>query len=258
MAKQFNANKQKYFVLIPQTGRDGSVFYKNVSFRTYTDHANILGKGFSTGVQYIEGTDDKGKPKGKWFEMNSTGRRRFMVREDQKDTQGISMYDFLKNAPDCEGSPNAPEGHTPLYREMNEAKDAKVANEANKIRTKAMATLYQLEEVGDWETLSEVGAHIGCFEEPGEILVHHIAEWTDKRPEDFLEVLNAGDRPVRAAIRKAINSGLFTKKETLIYWNNTLIGNNEDSAVARILEDKDMAEALKGILDLKKEKPKKK
>lgn len=249
MAKNFNSNKFKYFVLIPEVAAKGG----QVSFRTYTDHANALGKGTSVGVQYVEGVDDKGRQRGKWFEL-SQSRRTFVVREGQKDTQGISMYDFLKNAPDCEGSPNAAPDAKPLFREMNEAKDAKVALDSGKLRIKAAASAYDLDD----ETLAEIAAHIGYFEDADDLMRHRVVEYAEKRPEDYFEVLNSGDRSVRALVRKAISDGVLSKRGPVIHWKDTVLGNDEDKAVAKLIEDKAMLGALQENVDFKIDKKTKK
>lgn len=252
MAKQFNSNKTKYFVLTQDVAAKGGV----VSFRTYTDHANALGKGHGVGVQYVTGVNDKNQPIGKWFEL-SQSRRTLQVRETDRDINGILMYDFIKNSPECEGSPNLAQNATPRYKEMNEAKDAVVAIASNKKRTKALAKVWELEESGDIETLAELAAHIGYFDEPNELMIHKLAEWAEKRPEDFFEILETGDRPVRAAIRKALHEGVFTKRGPVIYWESTVIGANEDDAVSKIITDKEIGDALKGVIDFKPKEKKK-
>lgn len=250
MAKNFNTNKFKYFVLIPEIAAKGGF----VSFRTYTDHAGVLKKGIGVGVQYVEGVDDKGKQKGKWFEL-SQSRRTFVVREGQQDIQGISMYDFLKNSPDCEGSPNAQPNSKPLFREMNEAKDAKVALDSGKNRIKAAASALDLDD----DTLTEIAAHIGYFGDTDDLMRHRVVEWAEKRPEDYFEVLQSGDRLIRALVRKAIADGVFTKKGPVIHWETTVVGNSEDDAVSKLMQDKAMLDALRENVDLKIEKkPKKK
>jgi hypothetical protein len=251
MAKTYNSGKFKYFVLVPEVAAKGG----SISFRTYTDHSNALGRGHGVGVQYVEGVDDKGKARGKWFEL-SQSHRTFVVREGQKDAEGKLMYDFLKNSPDCEGSPNAAANAKPLFKEMNEAKDAKVAIESGKLRTKAQARVYDLEESKDFETLSELAAHIGYYEAPDEIMIHRVAEWAGKKPEDFFEVLDSGDRPIRALIRRALNSEILSKRGPVIHWDKTVIGNDEDSAVAKLIEDAAMLEALEQQTGIKTKKAK--
>jgi hypothetical protein len=242
MSKQFNTNKFKYFVLNAEISAKGG----SINFRTYTDHANALGKGTGVGVQYIEGVDDKGRARGKWFEL-SQSRRTFIVREGQKDTQGISMYDFLKNSPDCEGSPNAQPNSKPLYREMNEAQDAKVALSSSQNRIKAAASALDI----DPETMIELAAHIGYFESADELMRHRVVEWAEKRPEDYFAILNSGDRRIRALIRKGISDGLLTMKGPVIHWNTTVLGNNEDAAVAKLVAEKSILQALEDELDFK-------
>jgi len=251
MAKNFNTNNFKYFVLLADVAAKGGL----VSFSTYTDHANALGKGHGTGVRYTEGVDKKGEPRGKFFEL-SQSRRTFQVREGQKDINGISMYDFLKNSPECEGSPNLPQGAKPRFREMNDARDAEVALKSGKMRIRAAASALEIDD----STLKELAAHIGFFGESNDLMRHRVVEWAEKRPEDYFEVLESGDRSIRALIRIGLSTGILKKNGPIIKWEEAIIGNEEDSAVSKLMGDQDMLAALEERIGFttKKEKPSKK
>jgi hypothetical protein len=250
MAKQFNSNKSKFFVL------DGNVAARNgsVSFRTYTDFTGALAKkypqlaekgilGIGVGVQYVEGKDDKGKDRGKYFEL-SQSHRTFVVRDGQRDLNGVEMYEFLKNSPFCEGSPNLLGGKA-LFKELNNAGDAKVALDAGRMRAKATAKVYELVDTEDWNAIAELAAYIGVYDEPNEIMGHRVAEWAEKRPVDFFEIYESADRTIRALIRRALNEGILHTKGSVIHWEDTIIGTDEDKAVGYMLNNKEMVDALK-------------
>jgi hypothetical protein len=256
MAKQFNSTNNKFFVL------DGNVAARNgsVSFRTYTDTTGALAKlypqlaekgvlGVGVGVQYIEGKDDKGQPRGKFFEL-SQSHRTFVVRNGQRDINGISMYDFLKNSPFCADSPNLTAGR-PLFKELNSAQDAQIAIDAGRNRVKATAKVYELIDTNDEQAISELAAYIGVYDEPFEIAGHRVAEWAEKRPDDFFEIFNSADRAIRALIRKAIQDGVLRLKGSVIHWEDTIIGSDEDRAVQTLLSNKGMADALKERFETK-------
>lgn len=248
MAK-YNADNVRYFVLSENLAANGG----HVVFRTYTDHANAFGKGSGKGVMYTEGLDEDGKPRGKWFRMDQS-RRRFSVRLDQIDVNGISMYDFLRYSPACEGSPNLPEGGIPQFKELNEEKDAELALEADEKRIKAAASVLEIDEA----TLGEIGTTIGQFGNPDKIMRLHVLEWAQKNPYEYFKALEAPDRQIRALIRKGVAEEVLEKKGDIIYYGNTVLGNNETAATAVLLGDTVMRDALAEKVQFKiVEQPKK-
>ena len=221
---------------------------------SYVDYAGAFGSPGAT-VKYITSRDDKGRDKGKYFTW-SESHRRFVVREGERDINGITQYDFLKNSPECEDSPNgtySPDGTQSgiVYREMNTAKDAEVALEADHSRITAQANALALE----LSVLAEVAAHIGVFassEDPNALIMRvRVVDWAGKNPTDYFEVLNSGDREVRAVIKKALADGILTIKGTIIQWENTVIGSDENAAVARLIADPAVYSALKEKIDFK-------
>lgn len=265
MATKFNTDKIHYFVLIPEVAAkvetDGPNTGKSkpaigsIGFRTYTDRAGVFGrKGAS--VEYVTSRDDKGRDKGKYFTLDQA-HNAFQVREGDTDVYDKSMFDFLKNSPFCEGSPNGTYATTlegdkiqldVKYRLMNTEADAEVALEASLNRAKAISSAGEIDD----QTLLEVAAvGIGFHGKPDKIMRHKVVEWANKRPNDYFDTLNSGDRLVRALIRKAIADGIFQIKGSLIYWGNTMVGTDEDAAVKALVDDKELLEGLQEKVDLK-------
>lgn len=257
MKKPFNSQNLTYFVLtgigLEKINRGGTH-----SMCTYVDYAGVFGSPGAT-VRYVTSRDDRGRDKGKYFTW-SESHRRFVVREGEQDINGITQYDFLKNAPECEGSPNGtymPDGQQSgiIYREMNSAKDAEVALEADQARIKAQASALEL----DLTVLAEVAAHIGVFagkDDPNALVMRvRVVDWAGKNPSDYFTVLNSGDREIRAVIRKAIADGILTVKGSLIMWENTSVGADENAAVSRLMNDPAMYSALKEKIDFKSVTP---
>lgn len=257
MKKPFNSHNLTYFVLtgigLEKINRGGTH-----SMCSYVDYAGVFGSPGAT-VRYVTSRDDRGKDRGKYFTW-SESHRRFVVREGERDINGITQYEFLKNAPECEGSPNgsySPDGNQVgiIYREMNTAKDAEVALEADQSRIKAQASALELDQT----VLSEVAAHIGVFagkDDPNSLIMRvRVVDWAGKNPNDYFAVLNSGDREVRAVIRKAIADGVLTVKGELILWENTTVGANENAAVSHLMIDPAMYSALKEKIDFKSVTP---
>ncbi len=201
-------------------------------------------------VTYYVGTKDKkGAPVGKRFRFDLS-LRRLLVRDSDKDFNGLKLFDFLKNYPACEGSPygeyvkDKETGKTVqvgiMFREMNNAKDAEVALEADELRIKAQSEVLSLDD----QTLEEVAAILGHYGSVDKTMRLKVLEYAGKRPAEYFELMKSGDRTIRATVRKAIDAGIFTRKGSVIYWESTPVGADEDGAIAALLRDPSMLNAL--------------
>lgn len=261
------ANKQRYrsvpfsqFVVVGQfneTVFNGGTVGISVG---YSDHAGaVKDRQYPSGeqgrfVQYVLSKDDKGRDVPKRFKFTES-LRRFMTRPSDVDIYGKSQYEFLKNHPSCEGSPN---GHYEeddkgnrvqvgiQFRELNTAKDAEVALQADKLRVKAETSVLNLDE----QTLTEVANILGIYGEPDSLMRLRVAEWSRKQPAEYMELLESGDRALRAIVRRALNEGIFTKQGTLIKWETVLLGSDENHAIATINSNPEMLQALQEVLGI--------
>lgn len=245
-------NQHTYFVLcgegLEKVMNGGSITLA-AGYMDYDGHVHPQGEKGKV-VKYIKTRTYDGKEIPQYFRFD-TSFKRLQTREHDKDFFGVSQFEFLRNYPTCEGSPYGTyiDGvqRGVEFRIMNEAKDAKTALEADRLVTKAKADALNLDE----ETLSEIGALIGVYGEPDDMMRFRVVEFAGKRPNDYFSLLETGDRAVRAIVRKAKDQGLFTVKGTSIYWDQTLIGADEDGAVTTLLKDKQMITALQEKLGLK-------
>ncbi len=253
MAKQFNTRKFYNFVLVDrQLAAKGG----EIAFNSYTDTAGHYTGEPGRAAQYVTSKDQNGRDKGKYFNL-SQSHYNFRVTEGEKDIYGRSQYDFLANYPGCAGSPNGfytGEGDDRvqlgvLFKLMDTDGDAKIALETSIRKTKAEASALEVDD----ETLKDLAAHIGTFGEAGDLMRHQVYQWAGKRPADYFEVLNSGDRGIRAIVRKALEQNIFTKKGTIILWGETVIGSNEDDAVAKLMREKDIIDALQEKMSLSNE-----
>lgn len=252
--KQYDSNKTAWFVIVGDV-KDKIDRGGTISFRGYTDHAGALGKAGAY-VEYITSRDANGKGKGKQFVIDSS-RRRFQVRLGEQDASDkpITQYDFLKNYPECEGSPN---GHYQdlgngervqlniSFREMDEERDAEMALEADNERVLAEASALKLDD----GTLEEIAVFIGLSGKANKMMRFKVREFAQKRPKEYNKLLNSGDRPLRALVRRAIAQGILTQKGPVIFWENSMIGGDEDSAMSTLYNDKRLLEALKSKVDI--------
>lgn len=258
MAKQFNSDKYHYFVLLPEVAYKQETDGLNagrirpaigsVGFRTYTDRAGVFGRKGGP-VEYVISRDGQGRDKGKYFTLDQA-HNAFMVRDGDADIYDKSMFNFIKNHPWCEDSPNGTYVNNEhgdkvqidvKFRLMNTEADAEIALEASINRSKAILSAGEIDE----DTLVEVAAvGVGYHGKPDKLMRHKVVEWANKRPKDYFEVLNSGDRAIRALIRKGISDNVLQVKHPLIYWDNRMIGTDEDAAVKTLIDDPDTFEAL--------------
>lgn len=253
MRQKFKGFTHSHFVLCGDALR---VVNNNGSYTLpegYFDYAGALGdKGKY--IKYVDARNIKGQDIGKRFRFDLS-LRRLMARESDKDFYGVKLFDYLKNHPFCEGSPNGDYYEDAgkqvqagvVFREMNTERDAAVALEADEYRIKAQGDVLALDE----QTLEEVAAILGHYGAPDKVMRLKVLEFAGKRPDEYFELMNSGDRSVRAIVRKAIDSQIFNKRGSVIIWDGTPVGGDEDDAISTLMKDPDMLKALQEKLGLK-------
>lgn len=215
-----------YFILVNPS-------VPSYGFATYTDS-----KG---DVKFIESRKDKNNdPIPRRFKFTQS-QRTLRVHKDKEH-----IISFLRNHPLCEGSPNA-NNKPPMFKEMNQGKDAQVGIDAMTNSVKAQTAALELEGA----ELKSVGALCGSFADSEEILKYHVMRYAASDPDTFMahytSVKNkGGDGHIRALIKKGLTPdvNVLTKKGTVIYWNDEMLGADEDEAVGKISKTKGMKEAL--------------
>lgn len=255
---------------------------KGLSWRSYTDVNGVFG---SPGIRIIfdDGSKDKqGNPIGKAFSVNQS-HYKLQAREGQEDINGKPLVEIFRNAPFCLGSPNgtytdadgnlvSPKEvtnyknniikiktgeltqHNVKIKEMDDELDAKMALDTGVKRAEAQISSAQIDE----DTLGEIAAMIGVFGKPDQTMRYKVYEFAGKRPLDYFKHLESGDRSVRALIRMALDKGILSQKGSVIYWDSTPMGSDENAVVASLLADTSMLTALKEKLDFKSDKKTKK
>lgn len=251
--KQFKPARFYNFVL---ADRNLAAKGGEVAFNSYTDFAGAYTGAPGSPAMYVTSKDGSGRDKGKYFNLSQT-HYNFTVREGEKDIYGRSQFDFLANYPGCEGSPNGNyigEGEDRqqigvLFKLLDTAADAEIALETAERKTKAEASALEVDD----ETLKDLAAHLGYFGPADKKMRHQVYQWAGKRPIDYFEVLNSGDRAIRAIIRTAVQEGVFKKKESIVMWGSTVIGSTEDDAVSHLMRNKDVLDAVQKKMGLSNE-----
>lgn len=241
--KQFKVPEYVYFVFARGTN-------SGYGFSTYTDHVGALGSpGAVVSISYQ--LDKNQRPIPYFFSMG-TRDRSLKVEKNKVDMKGVSVVEFLRNSPDCKGSPNGSyripgdvSTQSDIYfKEMNEEDDAKNALDAKNYRREAenIAASLTLDEVYD------INAMLGSFKK-GELLARHfLAEIAGNKPEMFMNAYNHPQRKSIALIKKGLINKTLTSQGTVILWGKTTLGLDEIDAATNIQKDKKMMEALEKAL----------
>lgn len=231
MAKDFN--DFHYFVYVGNN--------KSHAFRNYT---NVEGKEHG----FVVGYDKNGQPVYKAWQFDNGAHRQIRVHKNQVDKEGLSAVDFLRNSPECAGSPNGMyDGDGPerkqygiFFREVDDAKDARTATDTRKLVVLAQAKALELKG----QDLVDVAAIIGVFSPIEEILTFKVLDFASNFPDKFTAYLEDPARKTLSLVRKAINAGVFKTEGRMIKWENEIIGVDEAEAVAKLIKDEKLNKAV--------------
>jgi hypothetical protein len=200
------------------------------------------------------GSDTRGSQLFRRFKF-SRSRRIISIPNSQVD-----VIDFLKDYPDCEGSPNGNYAYDAegkqiqigaVYKEVNEGKDAKEGIEAIKMVNKATNHALELEDVERADELKEISVLTGYYKDDPGLQHFHLLEYAKHQPENYLEIVNDPTRKAKYIIKSGLNgeAGVLKKKGFMIYWENIHLGNDFDGAVQTILADSELMGAIEEAIN---------
>ena len=195
-------------------------------------------------IGYVVGKDDKGNPIYKKWRFNFDSQRQIRVHNSEKDLNGLSAVEFLRNSPECIGGPNGVkvDGIQVLgyFKEVNEGKDAEFALEARELVLKAQNEAMALKG----QKLVDVGAVLGLFVKDEGSLRLRVLDYASNYPKKFLELMGDDTQPVKSLLNKAINAKVFSRDGRQIKWEGKLIGADEEDAVSTLLKDDKLRKAI--------------
>lgn len=230
-----------YFVLLQSdTGKMNSGF----GFRTYDDEEGNV-------MEYHDGKLGKDKlPEPTKFQFSRRHRTMPVHKKASgKDKNGdtILRVDFLRNHPQCEGSPNA-RGATPKFKEMNSDKDIDIALEANKVRREAEELAANLTGEG----LKNAAAMYGKIDGSAKAKKFVVMQAAFHDPEKFLATVNNEEFTIRGFIQRAIMLEVLNRVGYIIKFENVTIGIDEEEAIHTLLKDKDLFNSINKLVKNKK------
>jgi hypothetical protein len=209
-----------YFILL----RPGNAYYGFPAYFIDDD-----------GIEHeiVQGIDQYGNKKYRRFSWNK-GNRQIRIPNTQQD-----VIEFLRNYPECEGSPYAGKKKS-WFKELNNERDASIALDAKRNRLEAETKALSLEG----EELFEVGILCGSVSDKEGLVRHYIAEYAQNNPDGFMEIINDPVRKPRSIVKKGINFGILRKKGFMIFWESIHLGNDIDSATKKLADDPQLLNAI--------------
>lgn len=193
----------------------------------------------------IDKFDKNGEPQPRMFRFNKA-HRTMRIPINQKGRDGKNVVEFLRNHPECKGSPNGKyqDGKqiesTIFFKEIKTDEEATVAVKAKEIKLKAETLAINLED----QDLIDAGAMIGVIGKSPAVTKHKVMEYAGNTPMEFLTLMNRSDVKAKSLIRRGLSSSVLTKNGNIIKWEDTILGTDEDKAAASLLNDKTLFEAL--------------
>lgn len=230
-------SKYIYFVYIGNN--------KTYGFRNYTDPITGQESG------YCVGYDKHQQPIFKEWVFDNESRRQIRVHLDEHDKSNPSKLavDFLRNSPECAGSPGGryvqdekgePKQVLVYFKEVNEAKDAKMALDTSRVKFDAQRKALDVKG----EELKELCSLIGIFAKDEEIMTMKLLDYASNKPKQFLDLCNDPARKMRSLIRRGINATVLTQEGRMIKWEGTMVGGDEDDAVSNLIKDEKLKKAI--------------
>lgn len=235
MSKLPNFNDYVYFVYLGNN--------KTYGFRNYNDPSTGLERG------YVTGFDKQGNPVMHEWVFDNDSRRQIRVSVNQKDKNGQTAIEFLRNCPECAGSPNGryvigPNGEQKqvmvYFKEINEAADAEKALASRKISIEAQKKAFDLKGA----ELIEMASFVNVFDADEGILMVKVLDFAHNRPADFLRVYDDPARKVKALINKALHTSILSKDGQMIKWEGKVVGADFDDAVTNLMKDEKLKKAI--------------
>lgn len=217
----FNADDFVYFVLI------------NPRKAAYTTNGYVDSEGNDRYV--VDKYNSDGTEKRYRFKF-SRGKRKIWFHKTKEE-----HINFLKNHPDCEGSPNST-GY-PVFKMIDEESDAKLAIDYSLKRKEAEDLALSLKG----SDLDEVAVLCGSSATSETKKKFHVLSFAENRPDEFVEMVSSPERMARATFKKALRMNVLKRKGFILMWGDQALGHggDENNIIDKLLKDKKLLEALK-------------
>lgn len=235
----FNHENYVYFALITPTdgGSWGFTSYADRDGNTYRAISGYHPSGLPRNYDIYWSAAQRvlAVPKNKMLNVITvTGEKR------------IKEVDYIRNHPFCEGGPNFTDGCAIVIKEIDEQKDSKIHLDRIERQNAAVNEALALEG----QALDDMAIMFAVFTDDVIIKRRRVAEYAQKDPEQFFKFYEAGDRPIRALVKKALAANKIQQIGEAIFWGKESLGGNLDQAVSYLVSNPEKLEGLKQSVDI--------
>lgn len=158
------------------------------------------------------------------------------------------VIEFIRNYPGCYKSKNAKNPDAPkelfIIAEINDASDAKLANDANKLNITAQAAAYDLELYP--EKLARIARLVGEDSKIPSIQLFACINYAKSNAEKFMSLVNEQESEARDLVKQALSAGIIKKQGVMYNMGKVNVGtHNEERVIAKVSGSAELMEALK-------------
>ncbi len=239
----FNPDNYVYFAYLRPNSHYSTNGYENKD----GDIIQVFDK-----VRYLKGGEKILIPKR--FSFNKRSNRQLRIPLNAKDMHGNSIVEFLRNHPECEGSPNSKVNdqgqrlYAPWFKEVNSNRDAEIVLKQAKIKREAENLALGL----DGDEFIEVCHSFGLSTSKETIARHRLLEYAAADPTSFIENVNATERKPKAIFNEGVRIGTIKKRGYMYKWGDFDLGSTEKAVIERLLEDKKLFDQLSKAVNKEK------
>lgn len=242
MEDKFNPDDYIYFALLGERSK--------VSSYGFTGYTDVNGD-----YKFIsKGKDKDGNDIPKKYKFNAKFRK---IRIPNRPGRYQEEIDFLRNHPECVGSPNGryrkdgEGGQVQLgvyFKEINDDKDATQAIDASKLRIKAMNIALEMQD--DPVNLNSMCTVLGLNSKTSNTKFFNLLEFAENNPILFMEAYEAPDREVRALFMRGKAEKVVERKSAVWMLRDNQLGVDDEECVTTLLKNEGLVRMLKRMLGM--------
>lgn len=161
------------------------------------------------------------------YKFNSA-QRTVRVPINQKDLQGKSVVEWLKNHPECAGSPNT--NGSIWFKYIDEEGDAEQSVKALQRRNEAENIALNLSDV-------EVEEMAAIYGQRGNNKLFKLTQIASSDPEDFISTYNSSSRRALAVAKKALELDIVKLDGVVYKWEDHSLGTTLSDIVKSLIDN---------------------
>lgn len=163
-----------------------------------------------------------------------------IVNNDMKNPMEMLLSEYILKSGYCIGEFCT----TPIFKLIDEEKDAQEVVDVKTFRIKAESTAVELSGA----ELTEMAQLLGEFRDDKSLKKRMVLEFAGKDPVKFMSLYNDPSRAVKSLILKAIKSGILKQNGKVVTWDKEVVGSGEEQWLDYFTKDKTKLDSLKAAV----------